>query len=156
MVAVMTLSVNLQADERRNGVNLRDEVLEVRVYPVADLVVPLPPGDQSKPEFAALMRYLRASTGEDVWNGGGSIQSAEKTLSLAIRQRSSVHEKIADALNELRGELSAQVSLEFRVVSGPRRDIAALAEAFPGELGKYEAEQLQQRITASNKFNLLF
>lgn len=167
MVAVMGTLVDLRADEPRGRrVNDRvEETLQVRTYPVADLVVPIPtfhlagPGTTAipvkKPEFAELERHLRELTGTAAWNEKCSIKSYEQTLSLVIRQTSSVHEKIADELNRLRRQLDVQAALEIRVITGPRNEIAALAEAFPGELGQFETEQLRQRIAASKSLNLV-
>ncbi len=156
LVAAVGWSVSVNGDEpqQRRGKYQPEEPLEVRTYPVADLVVGLPSEKEKTPNFAALERYLRDSTGAAAWGDAGSIQPYGKTLSLVIRQTASVHNQIADALSELRREFDAQVVLELRIVNGPRKEIAALADAFLGELGKYETEQLQKRVAESN--NLLF
>jgi hypothetical protein len=72
-----------------------------------------------------------------------------------IRQTSAVHEKIAEELNRLRRQLDVQSVLEFRVISGPRSEIAAVVDAFPGELGQFETEQLRQRIAASKSLHVV-
>lgn len=131
------------------------EALEVRTYPVADLVVPIPPAKTSTLQFAELERYLRELTGAQAWNENDSIKPYEKTLSLVIRQTPSVHDRIAKALNHLRSELDVQTVVEFRVVTGPRKEIAALAAAFPGEFGKSEVDQLLQLVEESKTLKLV-
>ncbi len=131
--------------------------LQVRTYPVADLVVPIPSPTDRAPyvdkafpkEFEALEQHLRRTTGADAWNENGSIQRYEKTLSLVVRQTAAVHEKIADELNRLRRELDAQVALEMHIITGPRNEIAALAAAFPGEFGQHESQQLLEQAKRS-------
>ena len=123
-------------------------------YAVADLVVPLP-GPKSasgaladkkfENEFLALERHLRRLTGTDAWTENCSIQRYEPTLSLVIRQSAAVHERIADELSRLRRELDVQVELVMHVITGPREQIAALANDFPGDLGQFESEQLLKR-----------
>lgn len=131
------------------------EALEVRTYSVADLVVPLPPTQTKQPQFRALETYLRSLTAPTAWDETCSIRAHQATLSLVIRQTPAVHEKIAEALNTLRRELDAQAILQIYVITGPRHDIAQLAEAFPGEFGKFETEQLLQRVSESTRLKVL-
>ncbi len=147
---------------RTNG-QYQAERVEVRTYPVADLVVPLPgpsptPGARfdktCEREIAALEQHLRRVTGIDAWQQEGtSIKPYAKTLSLVIRQTPRTHEKIADEISRLRSELDVQAALEIRVISGPRDQIAALAEAFPGELGQFETEQLLKQANEIESLN---
>lgn len=138
---------------------------EVRLYPVADLVVPLPwtPSatgpivDKTCAQgFRALEQHLRRVTGTDVWNDECSTKPYAKTLSLVVRQTPSVHQRIADELDRLRRELDVQVTLECHVITGPRVQIAALAKEFPGELGQFETEQLLKRTNESKTLNVVF
>lgn len=158
LIGLVTFPVPSSAEDaqprtRKKSVEA-EQPLEVRNYPVADLVVPIPnfPSkaeaefDKScKEGFLALEQHLRHVTGKDVWNDSTSMKPYATTLSLVVRQTAGVHEKLAEELSRLRHELDAQVALEIRVITGPRDQIASLAEAFPGELGQFETEQLLKR-----------
>ena len=159
LVVISACSSALRADEppveRQSVRGKLNEVLETRTYAVADVVVPLPSTGEKKTEFAALERYLREVTSSAVWNDQADMKSHEKTLSLVIRQTPTVHAKIAAAIDELRRSLDVQAVVQFHVVTGPRREIAALAEAYPGEFGKAETEELLQRVSESKQFHLI-
>lgn len=122
--------------------------LVVRTYPVAELVIPVK--QSAKPRFDDLIQYLQTTIGEKAWNReGASIRTSEMTLSLVIRQTPDGHERIADALGKLRRQQDLQVSVAITIVTGPRREIQALSNEFPGELGRAEQEQLLERIQKS-------
>ncbi len=130
-----------------------EPVLLVATYPVADLVLPL--GERRAPEFSALERHLRDFIGPEEWPETRSVHIHNATFSLVIRQTESVHNRIAEELNRLRRELDLQVSVAIRVISGPRNAIAELADAFPGELGRWETEELLKLAQASQRLNIV-
>lgn len=158
IVALAALSFSAWADDpqtgRNNDRNQADETLVVHTYPVADLVVPLPPAKDA-PQFAALEQHLKDVTGAAAWDEGASIARFEQTLSLIVRQTPAVHDQIAETIKQLRHELDIQCSLDVHVITGPRGQIAALADAFPGEFGKFEAEQFLQRVNESKTLNAM-
>lgn len=118
--------------------------LVTRTYPVADFVIPTKP---AKPRFDDVIQYIQKVTGAKAWErAGGSIRTHETTLSLVIRQTPDIHERIADALGQLRRHHDVQVSVAITIVTGPRKDIEALSADFQGELGRAEQEQLLERI----------
>ncbi len=142
-----------------------EQPLEVRVYPVADLVVPLPGVSSRQGEpidttceqgFRGLEQHLRRVTGADVWDEETSIKPFAKKLALVVRQSSVVHARIAEEIGRLRRELDVQVVLEVHVITGPREEIASLAEAFPGELGQFETEQLRTRAKEMESVKTVF
>lgn len=135
--------------------NAAEEPLYVDTYQVADLIVPIPlSSEQVEPSTGALERHLREIISPAAWKSDGSIHFHPTTLSLVIRQTKAVHEKIAGELERLRRKLDVQASLTIHVVVGPRAHIAELAEAFPGELGRYETKQLLDRLHASKQLSV--
>jgi peroxiredoxin len=136
--------------------------IEARIYPVAPLVVRIPmenlstvPTDQQVPDapknhFEPLIRHLKKITGTPNWTPGkGEIEESAGTLSLVIRQTPAIHDRIVDELKNLRREQDLQLTQSVTIVTGPRREIAKLADAFPGELGRFEQQELQQKLQSS-------
>lgn len=136
--------------------------VEARTYLVADLVVPIPKANVSEAEsdqrvpdapkyqFEPLVRHLKRITGAANWRPGkGEIEESATTLSLVIRQTPAVHDRIVDELKRLRRDQDLQVTQALTIITGPRRDIAALAAAFPGELGRFEQQELRQKLQSS-------
>lgn len=135
--------------------------LEVRTYPVADFVVPIPvpavpvfnldqPSKPAEAKFQYLVEHLRRLTGSKAWVEEASIRTHETTLSLIIRQTPEIHEQICDELSRLRHEMDLQVTLAFTIVTGSRGELAQLAAEYAGELGKFEAEELTAKIKESS------
>lgn len=139
-----------------------DKAIVSRSYPVGDLVIPITTADLSvttanetvpvtpKPQFEPLVGYLKRFTGVENWvDGKGEIEEVSATLSLTVRQTSAVHERIVEELRRLRREQDLQTTQALTVVTGPRKEIAQLANAFPGELGRSEEKELQQKVLKS-------
>lgn len=165
LAGALTGSVTAEAADRLKKYQADAQApLDVRTYPVADLVVPIPNPTSAPPAhfdktceqgFQALEQHLRRVIGPAAWGENTSIKPYSKTLSLVVRQTSSAHERIADELSRLRRELDAQAALAFHVITGPRDEIAALADQFPGELGQFETEQLLQHANESKTLKAL-
>ncbi|MEW4486892.1 hypothetical protein AB1L42_02365 [Thalassoglobus sp. JC818] len=115
----------------------------IRVYAVADLVVPLPPVENGQTsELTAqnagqLEDLIRQTVSPDSWHdsrtdkriadGIGEIHFHESTLSLLIRQTTENHDSITSLLEQLRRLQDLQVSMEARFLSIP----ANLAKSWP-------------------------
>ncbi|MDA1158020.1 MAG: hypothetical protein O2983_00300, partial [Planctomycetota bacterium] len=114
--------------------------LDVRVYPVAALVVPIsdrvsihtdaesgvaaPPVTSPAPQldFEKLIALITSTVEPDSWSevgGSGSIAANETTLSLVIRQTPAVHAEIADLLDQLRRLQDIQVSVQMQTFEVP-------------------------------------
>lgn len=110
--------------------------MTLRVYAVADLVVPIP-GALTAPQPAAdtpraareakrpavpdmqpLIGLIRATIAPDSWREG-MIVAKEDSLSLVIRQTSDVHQKIDELLGQLRKLYDVQVVLTLRAIESP-------------------------------------
>lgn len=127
--------------------------LVARTYNVADMAIP--PGTD-KPRFDEVIAFIRREAGPQSWEReGAAIKPYDATLSLVIRQTPGVHEKIADALGRLRRDGSTQVTSQFVLIAGPRAEIAALAERFPGEFGQREREDLLKAVEESETLELM-
>ena len=116
----------------------RGSFLEVRTYPVADLVVPFP-GQQIihrkngrelltdrqellDAESNSLIKLIQSNIATDSWSeadGGGSIHFYPTTFSLVIRQKSSVHSEVCDLLERLRRLHDIQPVIESKILTVP-------------------------------------
>jgi beta-lactamase regulating signal transducer with metallopeptidase domain/S1-C subfamily serine protease len=143
----------------------------LRVYPVADLVIPVAhryvavplPDDSERAEkkpalsftsnvdFGWILELIRSTVAPEIWEsagGSGSIRPFDKTLSPVVRQSPIVHEEIADLLGQLRRmrDLRAQLDLEFiRLREGEfaRGLVPTEQPASPGErTARLTAEEL--------------
>jgi type II secretory pathway component GspD/PulD (secretin) len=148
-------ALNLLLKQKGLGWTVEDEVLkitsgrrlqgrlEVRTYPVADLVVPIPHAPRCAPEgdnpwptlrpmtqaeraattdFDSLIELVTTTVAPDSWveNGGeATVRSFETTLSLVVRQTDERHAEIRDLLEQLRRLQSHQVTMEFRFITVP-------------------------------------
>jgi type II secretory pathway component GspD/PulD (secretin) len=111
-------------------------VLVEKVYPVADLIVPIeqdvglvagPQENSSRKQERepktlehALMGLLRCNVAPESWseNGGrGTIQYFPVGMSLVIRQSPTVHERIKTLFTELRRPQEVEVAVELRLLS---------------------------------------
>ena len=126
--------------------------LEVRTYPVADLVVPMPQRvsldmrkkpakfDPPNPKMVEkvtradcdnLIELIATTVEPDSWaekGGSGSMRSYETTLSLVIRQTQKVHEEIHELLDQLRRLQDIQVCLELRTIEAEKLADPAIME----------------------------
>lgn len=71
-------------------------------------------------DFEALQELITTTVSPDTWNeigGAGSVSQHESTLSLVIRQTQSVHQEIADLLEQLRRLQDLQVTIEVRFIT---------------------------------------
>ncbi|MBL6705658.1 MAG: hypothetical protein ISQ06_06065, partial [Planctomycetaceae bacterium] len=115
--------------------------LDVRVYPVAALVVPISDrvsihtdaesGAAATPvtspapqlDFEKLIELITSTVDPDSWRqvgGSGSIVANKTTLSLVTRQTPVVHAEIADLLDQLRRLQDLQVTLEMQTLEVPQ------------------------------------
>ncbi len=115
----------------------RRHALQTRVYPVADLVVPIPETvtlgidhDERRtavgidepptpaPDFDTLTEVVRSTISPDSWepNGPNSMQVVRSNLSLVIRATPDVHDEIAALFKQIRRLYDVQTTLEIRHV----------------------------------------
>lgn len=111
----------LRADEIAAKELVPDVV--TKVYMVADLVLPLSPSidSQSGPDFESLIDLIELRTGADCWTDGGGLGSISphvETLSLVVRQTRTVHEQMADLLDEIRGTGDLALAVEMQLIRG--------------------------------------
>lgn len=102
---VITLDRELAVMTTEDGA---EEILETRVYPVADLTWKVLEDGRAVHDFKPLMSIIQNAT-DGPWNeleafGGGKINVCETggVYALAIQQTGSQHEQIAELLEELR------------------------------------------------------
>lgn len=123
------------AERSSQGPRRSSHELDTRVYPVGDLVLPIPSvvvtGDSivssqnwhnRAPEFEPLIEKITSTIQPDSWKesiGSGVIEPAPRTLSVVVRQTEAVHEEIAELIGRMRRELDLQVSVEIRRVHVP-------------------------------------
>ena len=111
----------------------------IRVYNVADLIVPVPTSDDApgqnlaaetplspapkstgtnlNADFAPLVELIRTTVEPDSWNEhAGRIAPVQDNLSLVIRQKTKVHEQIIELLNQVRKLHDIQITTSFTVV----------------------------------------
>lgn len=114
-----------------------------RVYPVADLVVPIEQGHGHKPALKTvekqLIRLIQSYVAPNSWaaqGGDGNIDYYPVGMSLLVRQTPAVHEEIQDLLTALRRLQDVQVTVETRIVS--------VSPELLQQLGFLAGEQLTQ------------
>jgi hypothetical protein len=98
--------------------------LVVKVYAVADLVIPIPsvPGHRATHDTTDWLKLIdrilaEIEPGNWVANGGEcSIEVQEKSLSLIIRATPAMHQSLASLLNQMRRDLDMQISLSFKLL----------------------------------------
>jgi hypothetical protein len=99
------------------------ETLVTRVYPVADLVVPLcGAADQKAPKTQedCLIGIITSTVRPQSWaaaGGEGSIDYFPLGLALVIRHSPEVHEKVAEVLDALRRLQDVEVAVEVRFLT---------------------------------------
>ena len=75
---------------------------------------------QRQYQFEALTGLITGTIAPDSWaefNGQGSVEKHESTLSLVIRQTQKVHQEISDLLEQLRRLQDLQVTIEVRFIT---------------------------------------
>jgi len=95
-----------------------------RIYPVGDLVVPIPSSVPNKDnaelqqaDFSGLVELIKTTIQPGNWGDGrGSVAPNENTLSLIVRQTDEVHEQVMELLIQLRELQDVQISTEYRVI----------------------------------------
>jgi hypothetical protein len=93
-------------------------MLEVRTYPVADLVTDNKTAAGAKVDFEPLTKLITSTVEPASWEGSGGrgrIQSVENTLSLVIRQSATGHQRTCALLQNLRS-MSGDVSLTAIII----------------------------------------
>lgn len=140
-----------------------------RVYPVADLVVPIPDfvtvaindernagpevAPENKIDFKPLIQVITNTISPNEWEevgGGGSIRPFETTLSLVIRQSDSVHQQIEELITTLRHELDVQGSLEIHHISGNVKSLADAGIAISRQDVMLTEAELKSRVSLSD------
>jgi hypothetical protein len=111
-------------------------ILEVRMYPVADLVTDNKTASGAKVDFEPLTRLISRTVEPASWKGFGGrgyIQPSENTLSLRIRQSAAGHKKTSALLQNLRS-MNGDVSLSAILID---QSAASRFERFrtPGTTG---------------------
>lgn len=151
------------AERKREG-NLSTP-LETRVYPVADLVIPIPSfvGDgtpingkiQENAAFDGFIKLIKKITTNvtpkdwDVAGGKATIRQFAKTMSLVIKTTPQSHEQIGALLRELRKEFDVQASVEFRVISGDAKTLANAGLAVSPQDFRLSQAELDSRACTS-------
>jgi hypothetical protein len=104
------------------------------IYPVADLVVPIPYNlespktttgpnrlsDHESTQEKALIKLIHAVVAPESWRnagGRGPIRYVEQGMALAVQQTKQAHEEIAAVLHVLRRLQDVEVALEIRLLS---------------------------------------
>jgi beta-lactamase regulating signal transducer with metallopeptidase domain len=136
-------SIDLKSNRQPDDVEHKaDGAWIEKIYPVADLVIPIPTGPikisptgslvkqeppaVTKPDFDSLVELITTTIRPDSWNrvgGPGEISIATNSLSLVIRQEESVHKKIADVLHQLRRLQDVQVVLTLQRLQLPAAEL---------------------------------
>jgi hypothetical protein len=111
-------------------------ILEVRAYPVADLVTDNKTASGAKVDFEPLTKLITSTVEPASWEGSGGrgrIEPFENTLSLRIRQSAAGHKKTCALLQNLRS-MSGDVSLSAILID---QSAASRFERFrtPGTTG---------------------
>jgi hypothetical protein len=93
-----------------------------KVYPVADLVIPMVKTKDGKTTEDQLIKLIASTVSPESWvaNGGaGTMEYHPLTLSLAVNQPPHIQEQLADLLANLRKAQDTEVAVEVRFVSVP-------------------------------------
>ena len=129
VVGRLCRQLGLEYHVKDQGIQIRQRKefrYNLRVYDVADLVVPIaemvPAGTDAQTteaDFTGLVELIKTTVEPDTWHGrgggGGRMSPEENTLSLVIRQTAAVHEQIVELLSQLRALQDVQVATNFRV-----------------------------------------
>ncbi len=82
-----------------------DNLLETRVYPVADLVLPEGASGEDEADFDSLIDLITSTIKPTSWDeagGPGSVMPFENRMSIVLSQTQDVHEELEDLLAQLR------------------------------------------------------
>jgi Flp pilus assembly secretin CpaC len=117
-------------------------VLVEKVYPIADLIVPIAMDvepnsglESTRTLERELMSLIACCVAPESWhdNGGlGTMQYFPIGMSLVVRQSDSVHARLQSLLADLRRPQEVEVSVELRLVSVSPRTARAMAELAGG------------------------
>ena len=137
MLQPLKLKYRIENEVIKIASSFRGPRLEVRTYPVADLIVPVP-GTQNirreagrtflssekelvAREAASLLELIQTHVASDSWNAasGGSIRFFPDKLSLVIRQNASIHSEIVELLEQLRKSQDTQPVIESKILTLP-------------------------------------
>lgn len=133
-----TIEITAASNEAASNKPARNE-MELKVYPVADLIVPIEtlrvvvddkgqeataPRLPRKPEFhfKQLIELIRDCAAPESWgerNDQGAMWSFETNLSLVVRQTPEIHDRIAELLGALRHAQDLQVTLQLATIRLP-------------------------------------
>lgn len=143
-----------------------DSNLVVKVYAVADLVVPVPEPEDWKRVGASgwLKLYDRITTdiAPQNWKENGglcSIEVNENTLSLVIRATPFIHDQVAELFASMRRESDVQVTLELQYFPGVTKAVLQKADLKLDfdprtrmlQMGESDTKQLISALNRSNK-----
>lgn len=159
-IGIIELIGDTTSETFPDGAEAEPAAMQLRTYPVADLVVPIPntmtigigrPTDgaigigredeRTEIDFDSLIEIVTSSVFPDSWSakgGEGSVEPHETTLSLVIRQTPEAHEEIADLLKQLRRLQDIQVTLELRYVAVPSTYFERIGVDFDRDEPRYE------------------
>jgi hypothetical protein len=112
--------------------------LEMKVYAVADLVIPIPsfvpvasPAKEglgkAKPDYEGLIDKITNSVAVHEWQPAGGralITYTNETMSLNIQATPQTHQEVQGLLTTLRKELDVQFVGEIRIISGKAASLA--------------------------------
>jgi hypothetical protein len=126
--------VTVQADPRHlepgviGLVTSEDKSYDLRSYPVADLVVPLPGEEKTDvgDNFAKLIGLVTDTVQPKSWRKGGGegrVGQDQRTFSLVIQQTPAVHRQVLAFLRSLRSLQEWQVCLELTLIENPPADL---------------------------------
>lgn len=129
------------------------EPLIDKVYPVADLVIPMAaepiivsldgkpaknsPPPHLNPDFEALVNLVTTTIHPDSWEsvgGQGSISCSENTLSLVVTQRPEIHERLAEIFEQLRRIQDVQILYKLQQVQIDQESFECWASERGGDL----------------------
>jgi general secretion pathway protein D len=122
-----------------------EEALAEKVYPVADLIIPIKMGlesdkDEPKTLERSLMDLIRASVAPESWSerqGLSEIRYFPLGMSFVIRQSPEVHARIQAFLADLRRPQDIEVSVVIRLLTVSD----SAGEAMDAIIGGFETDQ---------------
>jgi hypothetical protein len=119
------LVVTLQVDDSARGGTRdtqavrTDGELDVRDFPVADLISGPPGGGPSFGDASELMRLLRKATGRRHWKGRGQIEWLERRQLLHVENHASVVEDIERLIAKFRNTGPSRLEVTVRLLVVP-------------------------------------
>lgn len=170
-LTVLTGSAPGQTPARRSRPKAAAETMVQRMYPVTDLVVPIPEySDDGKQKAAKellhqeLMERIKKSVAPESWEelgGQGTMQFFPLGMSLVIRQSPTAHQKIKRLLIALRRKQGLSITCELRFVSISEATYKSLASSkvggtvYPKRLTEQDYKRYLKRISADETTQIM-